>query len=96
MTEPRLQAEIELARLLVQRLERLSADSTWAHQASGYRGALLKCIEEIENSGDRLETRQRLFFLSCKGFELLEKAAVELTGLHPVLIEMLRKGRRDG
>jgi hypothetical protein len=37
--------ELQTAALLVARLERLPADSHWAHQASGVRGALLRCLE---------------------------------------------------
>ena len=39
---------LELLKRLVDRLERLSADSTYAHQASGLRGTLLRYIERIE------------------------------------------------
>ena len=35
---------------LIQRLERISADSVWAHRSSGYRGSLLKWIEMAERS----------------------------------------------
>jgi len=35
----------DLIEMLVARLERLSADSYWAHQASGVRGSLLRLIE---------------------------------------------------
>lgn len=38
------------ARMLVARLERLSADSYWAHQASGLRGSLLRCLEQVRES----------------------------------------------
>jgi hypothetical protein len=33
---------------LIARLERLSADSTWAHRAAGVRGGLLKALAELE------------------------------------------------
>jgi hypothetical protein len=39
---------LELLKRLVDRLERLSADSTYAHQASGLRGTFLRYIERIE------------------------------------------------
>jgi len=39
---------LQAARLLAGRLERLSADSHWAHQASGLRGALLRSLEALE------------------------------------------------
>lgn len=36
--------------LLVSRLERLSADSVFAHQASGFRGGLLREAEKIREN----------------------------------------------
>ncbi len=70
---------IELAKLLSARLERLSADSTWARRASGLRGSLLKAIEEVENSqDDPVQARLHLERLMRRGFEILENAAREL------------------
>ncbi len=40
---------LQSARLLAARLERLSADSYWAHQASGLRGALLRSLDALEH-----------------------------------------------
>lgn len=34
--------------MLTERLERISADSVWAHRASGVRGSLLRMLEEGE------------------------------------------------
>jgi hypothetical protein len=39
-----------LIRLLIARLERISADSVWAHRASGVRGALLNVAEQSEDN----------------------------------------------
>ncbi|MEJ2710224.1 MAG: hypothetical protein P8074_21620 [Anaerolineales bacterium] len=64
---------IELARFLISRLERISADSYWAHQASGVRGALLRCLEQGE-----CQQSERLGKLIDGGFKLLEQAAREL------------------
>ena len=61
----------DLIEMLVARLERMSADSYWAHQASGVRGSLLRIIEN-----DRLDSPQAANLLD-KGFEYLEKAARE-------------------
>lgn len=83
----RINGEIQQAFLLVQRLERLSADSAWAHLASGYRGALLRCIDDLQNASEPsiIVERARLQRLVLKGFELLEKAAVELTDINPLI-----------
>jgi hypothetical protein len=68
--------QLLLLRLLIARLERLSADSLWARRASGCRGALLKLQEEIE-SGQPYDA-DRLQFLLDWGFEMLHRAAREL------------------
>ncbi len=57
--------------MLISRLERLSADSYWAHQASGVRGSLLRLVEE-----GGLDT-ERGALLVKRGFAYLEKAAKE-------------------
>lgn len=78
----RVAARLDLARMVVQRLERLSADSAWAHVSSGYRGALIKHIDWLERLPDVERAGQeqvnRLDFLIDKGLELLAKAAYEI------------------
>ncbi len=73
---------LEQARMVAKRIERLSADSAWARIASGYRGGLLKAIDEIESTADPEaagpDAAARLDFLIDKGFDLLAKAAREL------------------
>ena len=69
-----------LALLLISRLERLSADSYWAHQASGLRGSLLRGLEEKRAGGPGGDASlsgegERLAGLIERGFEVLEKAA---------------------
>ena len=61
----------ELIKMLIARLERLSADSYWAHQASGVRGSLLRLMEN-----DELLSSKAALLLE-KGFDFLEKAAKE-------------------
>lgn len=62
-----------LARLLLARLERISADSRWAHRASGVRGAPLSALEdparEIQSEGAELNS------LLEAGFAILRRAA---------------------
>ena len=73
---------LEQARMVAKRIERLSADSGWARIASGYRGGLLKAIDEIESSADPESAGEagaaRLDFLIDTGFDLLAKAAREI------------------
>ena len=70
---------IDQARMLAYRLERLSADSHWAHKASGLRGALLRSLERLENGeGDEKEETAELDRLFHRGFEILAKAAREI------------------
>jgi len=47
MSDP--QPDLQLLRLLTERLERISADSIWAHRASGVRGALLRTLDQLQN-----------------------------------------------
>ena len=60
------------AKLLVDRLERLSADSIWAHRASGVRASLHKALERQDQDFDALDV------LIETGFEILHKAAQEV------------------
>lgn len=68
---------VKLAKSLIFMLERLSVDSYWAHQASGLRGALLRCLEDIESGTDE-DINNRLEELLRKGFDILERAAKEI------------------
>ena len=71
---------IKQAWMLADRLELLSADSIWAHRASGARGALLKSLENMEsaNQASLLDEMAHLQTIVRWGFRLLEKAAEEL------------------
>ena len=67
--------EIKLIKLLLERLERVSVDSYWAHRASGIRGGLLHTMEELENGtvADRANTGE----LISSAFAILTRAARE-------------------
>jgi len=65
----------DLHRLLLARLERISADSVWAHRASGVRGALLRVLEKLENG--RPVHGSELRRLTEMGFHILEESAKE-------------------
>jgi len=73
--------QLELVQLLATRLERLSADSTWSHRASGLSGNMLKVLEEIES--DQQVDGARLALLIDNGFEILRNAALEIPDLKP-------------
>lgn len=70
------------ARMLASRLERLSADSGWAHRASGLRGSLLRTMEQAQtcssNPEQLDETTRKLEDLLRQGFAILEHAAREI------------------
>jgi len=66
-----VETQWDLIEMLVARLERLSADSYWAHQASGVRGSLLRMMDSGEINSPRAA------MLLEKGFDFLEKAARE-------------------
>lgn len=83
MKIPADQRRLYNARLLVDRLERLSADSVWAHRASGVRAALHKSLARL----DEYQEPDELDVLIDLGFDILEKAAQEVPDpderLHP-------------
>jgi hypothetical protein len=72
---------LDLVRRLVDRLEHLSADSSYAHRASGLRGSLLRFIDRLE-TGEQLD-RQELSHLEqllAHGFMILVLSAEEIGG----------------
>lgn len=64
------------AKMLVERLARLSADSIWARRASGLRASIDKTVNQIE-AGEEIN-QDHFNHLVTLGFELLEKAAEEI------------------
>lgn len=66
---------LDLPRLLLARLERINADSFWAHRASGVRGALIRLVEKAEKG--RPAPRSEAKRLIELGFLILEQAARE-------------------
>ena len=68
---------IQLIRLLLARLERISADSVWAHRASGIRGSLFKVLEKLEEGKTAQVQVSEAMQMMDMGFFILEKAAKE-------------------
>jgi len=66
---------VPLIRLLLARLERISADSIWAHRASGVRGRLLREMEKIETN--HYIPTDETYKLVNASFHILEKAVRE-------------------
>jgi hypothetical protein len=64
---------LKQARLLIMRLERLSADSIWAHRASGLRGSLFIILERYEG-GSSSDDPEELNKLLNTGYFFLEQA----------------------
>jgi len=62
-------------RLLLARLERISADSVTAHRASGVRGAMLRVIDQLEKQEQVSEYEVKRLIES--GYLLLRRAAQE-------------------
>ncbi len=67
-----------MAKLILDRLERISADSSWAHQASGVRASIAKIISHGDPDLTQLSPLLDL------GFLILENAA----GNYPEGVEM--------
>jgi hypothetical protein len=72
------QSLIDTAHSVCVMLERLSADSIWAHRASGLRGSLFKALEQIETDKASQEDISYLIRLVQAGYAILEKAAREI------------------
>ena len=76
------------AKILVERLARLSADSIWARRASGLRASLDKAVGQIEK-GNQIDGNHFNHLVSL-GYEMIEKAAEEI----PVPEDILFKSRK--
>jgi hypothetical protein len=75
------QKQIEYARMLISRLERLSVDSWWAHRSSGLRGSLIRAVDRLELTQDPevyVENHKNLDQLIQAGSYILEHAAREI------------------
>jgi len=62
---------------IISRLERLSADSSWAHQAAGLRGSLLAALAVID-AGE--EPPPNLSVWIEQSFAILVQAARDIPG----------------
>jgi hypothetical protein len=67
--------QAQLLRLLLARLERISADSAWAHRASGIRGGLMRDLESLE-TGQPVDQHDLILDLE-DAFQVLRSAARE-------------------
>lgn len=76
------EADIQLLKLLANRLERLNVDSLWARRASGTRGNIVKLVAEIE-SGNEVDSA-RLKPLIERAFKVLEHAAQEIPDIDEI------------
>ncbi len=75
-----LNSQLDLARLLIARLERLSVDSRLAHHASGFRRSLLNAMQAVESAppDQQAAASARLDSLIHLGFQIVETAAKEM------------------
>jgi len=62
-------------RMLLARLERISADTVTAHRASGVRGAMLRAIDQLEKREQVPDHEVKRLLES--GYLLLQRAAKE-------------------
>ena len=70
-------SEAKLISMLLHRLERISADSVWAHRASGLRGSLLLALEQIELGVPPKHGHIKSLLKSA--FHILREAAKEMS-----------------
>lgn len=71
-----LPAEAKLISMLLNRLERISVDSVWAHRASGLRGSLLHLLEQFEEGIPPEPAALKSVMRSA--FHILREAAKEM------------------
>jgi hypothetical protein len=76
-------SDVELLRMMAERLERLSVDSHWARRASGLRGNIIKVLNEIDE-GEEVEAA-RLNPLIERAFEVLRHAAQEIPDIEEIM-----------
>jgi len=67
------QPDVKMIRMLLDRLERIPADSPWAHRASGVRGALIRLLDEVD-LGEIADT-PALNSNMLAGFQILAEVA---------------------
>ena len=81
MHPSRIASQKEYQDLIKRLVDRLSADSIYAHRASGLRGSLLRYVERLEAS-ERLNSQEisNLEQLLEYGFTLLILSAEEVGG----------------
>ncbi len=72
---PKEQEPLRTLRLLLARLERISADSVTAHRASGVRGAMLRMLDKLEE-GEEVPSAEVKRLIES-GYVLLQRAAKE-------------------
>jgi len=70
---PDPQINLQLIRMLSERLERISADSIWAHRASGVRGTLLRILDEA--NGENPLDPKTITNIITLAFNILSHAA---------------------
>ena len=86
-------SQIDLFRLLIARLERLSADSRWARRASGLRGNMIKIVEEMD-AGIPISS-DRLSLLTNRCFEILREVAKEIPDIDDNIRKLAGRNTRS-
>lgn len=81
MKKNQIEITRDLAEILLYRLEKISADSAWAHQASGIKASIAKILvrEELLAEDPVIQNLDELLKL---GFEILEKVAGEIPDIN--------------
>lgn len=77
MSQKSLSVKIAQANILLRRLEKISADSTWSHRASGIRASLAKTLACIHVQAKPTQ-EGKLDQLMAQGYHVLEEAARDI------------------
>jgi hypothetical protein len=93
MSEYPSSLQLTRAKLLVERLARLSADSIWARRGSGLRASIDKAVGQVE-SGKKIDL-EHFDHLIALGFEMLRKAAAEIPVPEEILLQSKNRHQQN-
>ena len=68
--------QLNLLKMMAERLERLNVDSRWARRASGTRGGVIRALEQIQQGIS--PSQDSINHLINRSMEILSKAARDI------------------
>jgi hypothetical protein len=84
--------QLNLLKMVADRLERLNVDSKWARRASGTRGGVIKVLEKCQQ-GD-MPSPEVIDSLITKSMDILSKAARDIPDLDSMLLQDSKESKK--